>query len=315
MSIFRRRPTRSRRPGRRKRRQHLLEVTATAETERRRRNQKIVLYAGEAVVLAGLLAFAWLGIRALIQWQFNGNDRYNVRIVEVDTGGVMTREEALGMTGIHEGVNIFSLNLEAAQRALASVPRVKDARVERMLPDKVVIDIDPRKPVAWIAPRDTGQDPSAMETSRLVDREGVMMKPEGFDPAYTRLPVIYGVPTEQWKPGDHVELREMQAAIDLFDLAAARANPSVDLRAADVSKGWCVLAWDDPQTLYTFGLEELPEQLDRLQYILLHVAQSQRKIATVNLIPARNIPLRYRDDPPPPAPEPSPAHAAKKQKS
>lgn len=315
MSILRRRHSRSRRPARKKRRQHLLEVTATAETERRRRNQKIVLYAGEAVVLAGLLAFAWLGVRALIQWQFNGNDRYNVRVVEVNTGGVMTREEALAMTGIHEGVNIFSLNLEAAQHALASVPRIKDARVERMLPDKVVIDIDPRKPVAWIAPRDTGQDPSAMETSRLVDRDGVMMKPEGFDPAYTRLPVIYGIPTEQWKPGDHVELREMQAAIELFDLAAARANPSVNLRAADVGKGWCVLAWDDPQTLYTFGLDELPSQLDRLQFILLHVSQSPRKIATANLIPSRNTPVTFRDDPPQPAPEPAPARAAKKQKS
>ncbi|MBU3664592.1 MAG: FtsQ-type POTRA domain-containing protein [Chthoniobacterales bacterium] len=314
MSILRRRTARSRRPVRKKRRQHLLEVTATAETERRRRNQKIVLYAGEAVVVAGLLAFAWLGVRALIQWQFHGNDRYNVRVVEVDTDGVMTREEALAMTGIREGVNVFSLDLEAAQRTLAAVPKIKDARVERMLPDKVVIDIDARKPVAWIAPKDTGEDPSAMETSRLIDRDGVMMKPEGFEPAQAGLPVIYGIPTEQWKPGDRVELRELRAAVELFDRVAERADPQVSLRAADVGKGWCILAWDDPQTRYTFGLDDLSAQLDRLRFILMHVGQSSRKIATANLIPSRNTPVTFRDDPPP-APEPAPAPAPKKKKS
>lgn len=297
MGLFRSKKTaRGRRPARKRRRQHLLEVTATAETERRRRNQKIFLYSAEALLLVGLIVFSWFGIRTLINILIVDNDQYRVRIVEVNTDGVMSREEALERTGINEGLNIFTLNIETAQRALASIPEVKEARVERLLPDTVTISLEARRPIAWVAPRDTGIDPSTMETACLVDADGVLMKPAGFDSSVTRLPVVYGVPTEQWRLGDRVDLPELRAALELLTRASERTEPEITLRAADISRGWCVVAWSDPQTRYTFGLEDLPSQLDRLQMILLHVGQTTRKIATANLIPVRNTPVTFRDD-------------------
>ena len=209
------------------------------------------------------------------------------------------REEALARTGIREGLNIFSLNLESAQAALASIPEVQAARVERKLPDTVTIEIDARRPVAWVAPQDTGADPAAMETSCLVDAEGVMMKPQGFESTHARLPVVYGVPTEQWRAGKTIDMPELLAALRLFELASARTNPEITLRAADISKGWCITAWGDPQTRLTFGLEDLPAQLDRLQFIMLHVGQTSRRIATANLIPERNTPVTFVGDAPP----------------
>jgi hypothetical protein len=105
--------------------------------------------------------------------------------------------------------------------------------------------------------------------------------------------VVYGVPTEQWRIGDKIEMPELEAALDLFGLAAERSNPQVDLRAADITKGWCIVAWNDPQTRLTFGLKDLPAQLDRLQVILSHVEQTSRRIATANLIPERNTPVIF----------------------
>ncbi len=253
----------------------------------------------------GLLVFAWIGIRTLINSQLFTNPKYQVRVIEVDTDGVMTREVALAKAGIKEGLNIFSLNLESAQRVLSSIPEVKSAHVERILPDTVTIKIEGRTPVAWIAPRDTGEDPTSMETACLVDASGVMMKSEPFSPGHARLPVVYGVPTEQWRPGDRVELPELLAALELFARAAERMRPDVILRAADVSRGWCIEAWGDPQTRFKFGLHDLPAQLDRLQLIMTHVGRTSRKIATVNLMPERNTPVTFQDDPPvaPPVPE------------
>ena len=299
MSFFRPKKSRGRRSTRKRRREHLLEVTATAETERRRRNQKILLYAGEAIVLVGIVAFAWIGIRALLDSQFFRNPQYEVRVIEVHTDGVMTREQALERTGISEGLNIFSLNLDSAQRALSLIPEIKSAKVERILPDAVSIQIEARRPVAWVAPRDTGQDPSAMETACLVDAEGVMMKPENFHSSHARLPVVYGVPTEQWRPGDTIDIPELHSALELFARAAELTNPGVTLRAADISKGWCILAWGDPQSRFTFGPSDIPAQLDRLQMILAHVGQTSQKIATANLIPERNTPVTFVGDPPP----------------
>ncbi|MDA0293063.1 MAG: FtsQ-type POTRA domain-containing protein [Verrucomicrobia bacterium] len=293
MNFFSRKKPRRRRPVRRGRREHLLEVTATAETERRRRNQKALLYTCEALFLTGLLVVAWFGVNLFIENFFTKNKNYEVRVVEVNTDGVMTREEALVKTGIHEGLNIFSLNLESAQSALTSIPEIQSARVERILPDTVSISIEARRPVAWVAPADTGADPSTMETACLVDATGVMIKPQGFEASYTRLPVVYGVPTEQWRLGDKIEMPELLVALDLLGLAAERTTPEVKLRAVDISKSWCLMAWNDPQTRLTFGPDDLPAQLDRLQLILLHVGQTSRRVATVNLIPARNTPVTF----------------------
>lgn len=305
MSLFSAKKSRGRRrPVRRKRREHLLEVTATAETERRRRNQKLMLYAFEGLFLAGLLGVAWLGVNVFVEHFFTRNKSYEVRVVEVNTDGVMTRDEVLAKTGIREGLNIFSLNLESAQGALSGIPEIQSARVERILPDTVTIQIVARRPVAWVAPHDTGSDPSAMENACLVDAEGVMIKPQGFESSYTRLPVVYGVPTEQWRAGDKIDMPELLAALELFKRAGDRNDPEVKLRAADVSKGWCITAWSDPQTRLTFGLEDLGAQLDRLQLIMLHVGQTSRRIATANLIPERNTPVTFVGDMPPAQPAP-----------
>jgi hypothetical protein len=313
MNFFRRKKTRSRRPARKRRRDHLLEVTATAETERRRRNQKLFLYAGEAVVVLGIIAFSYIGIRALLDSQIFSNPQYALRVIEVNTDGVMTREEVLEKTGIREGLNIFSLNLESAQRALTIIPEIKSAKVERILPDSVSIDIQARRPVAWVAPGDTGEDPSAMETACLVDMDCVMMKPESLRPAHARLPVVYGVPTEQWRLGDPVDMPALRESLELFVRAAERSNPDIVLRAADISKGWCILAWADPETRYTFGTTNIPAQLDRLQMILAHLDSGTRKIATANLIPERNTPVTFQGDPPPAEIVPPQKPAAKKK--
>jgi hypothetical protein len=300
MSLFSTKKSKGRRrPPRRKRREHLLEVTATAETERRRRNQKVLLYTCEAVFLAGLLAVAWLGVNVFIEHFFTKNDAYAVRVVEVNTDGVMSREEVLAKTGIREGLNIFSLSLESAQNALTAIPEVAAARVERILPNTVTIEIEARRPVAWVTPRDTGADPSTLEASCLVDAAGVMMKAQDFESSFTRLPVVYGVPTEQWRAGQKIGLPELEAALELFRLAGERTGPEIKLRAADIGKGWCIVAWGDPQTQLTFGLENLPAQLDRLQLIMLHVGQTSRRIATANLIPERNTPVTFIGEAPP----------------
>lgn len=297
MSLFRAKksPPRRRSP-RRRRRDHLLEVTATAETERRRRNQKVVLYSLEAAFVLGLLVVAWLGVNLFVEHFFTRNQDYDVRVVEVNTDGILSREEVLEKTGIHEGLNIFSLNLESAQAALTSIAEVKSAKVERILPDTVTIKIEARRPVAWVAPVDTGVDPASSEVAALIDAQGVLVSPEGYEATHARLPVIYGVPSDRWKPGDKIDLPALRAAIELFSLSSERTNPPVDLRAADIGKGWCVLAWNEPKTRFTFGLENLSTQLDRLQLIMLHVGQTSRKLATVNLIPERNTPVTFHDE-------------------
>ncbi len=300
MSFFRRKKPRS--GPRLTRRNHrdgkLLEVTATGITFRRRRNERLMLQILQIAVVIGLLVFLGMSVRALLVSQIFTNPKYQVRVIEVNTDGIMSREEALKQTGIKEGVNIYSLNLESAQRVLSAIPEVKMAKVERIVPDTVSIKIEGRIPVAWIAPRNTGEDPTAMESAFLVDAAGVMMKSAPFVPGRLQLPVVYGVPTEQWRAGDRIDLPELLSTLELFTRAAERHHPEVVLRAADISKGWCIEAWENVQTRYTFGMQNIAEQLDRLQLIMTHVAQTSQKLASVNLIPERNTPVTFQGDVP-----------------
>ena len=106
---------------------------------------------------------------------------------------------------------------------------------------------------------------------------------------------------------------ELRSAIELFARAAECTNPEVTLRAADISKGWCILAWADPQCRFTFGPVGIAAQLDRLQMILAHVERTSQKIATANLIPERNTPVTFAGDARP-AETSSPVKTAKKSK-
>jgi hypothetical protein len=49
-----------------------------------------------------------------------------------------------------------------------------------------------------------------------------------------------------------------------------------------------------------------------LQMILLHVGQTSRKLATVNLVPERNTPVTFLDDQPAAAPEVRKAEAVQR---
>ncbi len=283
--------------GKAKRRDHVLNVRATVEVERRMRWQSRVLFLGQAVILLGLLVFIWVAIHALAKAYIFDNGSYRVARIEVDAAGVMTRENVLQVAGIEEGMNIFSLNLYEAQKALEGIPEVRSAQVERYLPDKVAITLTSRRPVAWVAPRESTEDPAVMENARLVDAEGVMMKRSGFATETLTLPVVFGVPVEQWRPGDRIDLPELHAALDLFRLAGERAMADFPMRAADISKGWCITVWGDPESRATFGLDDFPAQFERLALVLGYVAQTKRRIATINLMPERNVPVTFRDEP------------------
>lgn len=293
---------------------HLLDVKIRARKASEQRNRKLTTWFFSILLLAGILGGSWYGVTQGLRRFFWQNPDYNLTEIEIKNDGPLAREQIIAVTGLREGVNIFSVDIARAREALLTMPQVERAEIERVLPNKLAIDIGERKPVAWIAAKNH-EDPSADPKAFLVDRKGVLMKTQTKVPEYFHLPIISGLPTDNFDPGEIVTTPELGAALDLIRLSSD--DPArFQVFSIDLSLGYCMLVTDQRRSRITFGLEHVDEQLDRLNVLLDYIEKNGREVQTVNLLVQRNVPVTFAPQPDPAAveetdPAASPAPAVK----
>lgn len=97
-----------------------------------------------AVALAGVLV--WRGLWGVM---FTRNPQYELRRLEITTGSAKSEEEIRSITGLREGVNLFSFSAsEVRERLLRTTPNIAEAEVSKILPSNVVVVVRDRVPVA-----------------------------------------------------------------------------------------------------------------------------------------------------------------------
>lgn len=284
---------------RQRKQQHLLDVKVRSRKAAAHRTRRFAAAVSIVVLIAGTAAGAWFGGREALRRFFWENPEYNVANVEVKTDGPLSREQILGAAGVREGRNIFTIDIAQARKNLLALAQVEHAEVGRILPGKITIDIVERKPVAWVVPR-MEEDPTAYMRGFLIDGNGVLMRTKSMTAESFRLPVIFGVLTENFDAGETAETPEIRAALDLLRLSAENAA-RFQVRSIDVSKGYCMVATDERRAQVTFKLDDIAAQLERLAIYLDQSDAAKRELQTVNLMVARNTPVTFR-----PPPEPAP---------
>jgi cell division protein FtsQ len=73
-----------------------------------------------------------------------------VRTIEVRGAERTQVGELLEASGLQEGMNIFSVSTSDAQKRLLDLPWVKKAKVNRIVPDRIVMEVVEHQPVAVI---------------------------------------------------------------------------------------------------------------------------------------------------------------------
>jgi len=283
---------------RQRKQQHLLDVKVRSRAATRQRNRRALALLSAIFLFCGAVGGVLYGGREALRRFFWQNPDYNLAEVAIHTDGPLTREQILEATNIQEGKNIFTINLSAARKALMALPQVDRAEIERILPNKISIDIAERKPVAWVAEKEDG-DPGSDPGAYLIDRDGMLLRVKNQVPDYYHLPVICGVAVENYEEGETVDLPEVTAALQLIRLTGE--NPArYQVRSIDVSKGYCMIVTDERHAKITFPLENIEAQLDRLALLFANVDEGKREIRTVNLLVQRNVPVTFV---PPPDPE------------
>ena len=279
---------------RQRRQQHLLDVKVRARHASHHRNRRILVAVSKVVLALALVAGVYYGTRAGLNRFFFANPEYALSTIAIQTDGSLQRDQILKTAELREGLNIFSVNLAQVHDRLQDLAQVDEVQVERKMPNEIDIRITERKPIAWITSERTVTDPFVSDAAFLVDARGIVMKEKKLLPEYLALPLITGCSSGALVPGKPVDSFEARAALELLRLTTTSfMQTRFQVREVDVSKGYCLLVTDKNHTQVMFGFDQLEEQMQRLEQFLVYSDDSQRQIASVNLLVARNTPVTF----------------------
>lgn len=272
---------------------HVLDVQLRTSTVRRRRHEFIGRWLFNIILIASIGVASFFGIRAGLDRFFFSNADYTLNRIVLDLDDILTREETLAETGLHEGVNIFSVDLAHVEKVLKAIPQVETVRIERELPDQITIILTARDPIAWVAAEGETGDATASEKSLLVDATGYLMRPRHIRPEHFHLPVIYGVKSDNIRDGEPLSSQDLKVALSLIDTTSRRPESLLRIRTLDISKGYCIDVVNDRNAHILFAAEDFENQLARLQQLLAHCEETGRNLESVNLMVKRNTPVRF----------------------
>jgi cell division protein FtsQ len=113
---------------------------------------------------------------------YTANAGFKVKDILVTGRTQISSDELLSRLSIKENMPIFGVDIAAAQKSLTDITWVKSVSISRRLPDKIVIDLQERKPVALWQYR---------KKLSVIDQEGVVLTSEGLN-AWQQLPLVVG---------------------------------------------------------------------------------------------------------------------------
>ncbi|MGB9804453.1 MAG: cell division protein FtsQ/DivIB [Desulfofundulus sp.] len=134
-----------------------------------------------------------------------GSPLFEVREIEVKGNTLLPDKKIVELSGIASGTNIFKVNLKESASRIRTVPFIKDVRLTREFPSRIVISVEERKAVALIPVKDGFMQ---------VDREGVCLQESGVTGS---LPVVTGVLTHAPAPGQVIHDAKLGTALQVID--------------------------------------------------------------------------------------------------
>jgi cell division protein FtsQ len=192
----------------------------------------------------GAAAYSWLGRTQL----------FSVRTIDMNPCTYVTRDEVKGiLAGAAQG-SIWSLSSREIGRRLLTHPWVRSVSVRKAFPDRLVVRIEERMPVAMIN----------LDALYYVDREGTIFKRlTAYDPK--TFPILTGFSRGELKARDAVTLQNLRSTIEL--LRHAEAGPlrqNISEVHFDAQDGYTLVTRDAGLSL-KIGMMEFREAMRRIE--------------------------------------------------
>lgn len=254
-------------------------------------------------LIAGAMAAVVWGIGIALRRAFLENEDFRISLVDLNENPVMDEMRLIELGGIDLNESIFSIDVSELEQMLIGLPELAVADVERELPGTLRVRARARVPVAWIevpAHDVRGRDPGS---GLLVDPNGVLFPCLGeMAGAAAELPVIVIRNPAQPEPlaGDFCESPELLQGLAM--LRMAREIPGMEkvgIARIEKANEWSILVGTRGGTEAKLGLSDHERQFADLVKACEHAESKGYRIATIDLIPERNIPITLGSAPPP----------------
>lgn len=255
--------------------------------------------------IAGVSIWALVEAGGLWRRAFSDSPAYAVGQFELSTNGAINASQVASVTGLRPDQNITSLDLGVLRGQLLTLPQVREAWVERRLPNHLAIRLEERRPAAWIACARQGLY-AKKSSGLLLDASGVVFPAGVILNEYMNLPEIHCADLSAVTPGRKVDYALVNQALDLVRLIQEQPWPQpMVIEKVHIMNQFTMVAQMDTDALFTFQPQGLEKQIARLKAILTKVSKSPTRVASVNLQLERNVPVTFFEAPPATALKPS----------
>ena len=287
---MRRRVTSSR-PRTRHRPLNILHATVTPKRAPRRQMMQIFGW-GTVVVfmVVGVGVGLRFGLSFLVEKTLYENPHYALAQIDIEPHGHFTPHVIRQAAGLELGQNLWTLDLPRIAHDLEELPYVSSARIERVFPDRVVINIQERVPVVKISGLNV--DINTRETFFL-DRDCIVLTPRADEPD-PGLPEIIGLTNAELEPGVRLEQPNLTRALQILDaIDHTPLHTVIDIRTIDLSQPLSITMVTTRDMTIAFRLDYIDQQLVRLKSALDYADSKQSTIHSIDLTPDRNVPITF----------------------
>ncbi len=260
-------------------------------------------FAALLTVLGGLGWAAWRGIEHV----FYQNPDFQLKVIDLNPNPVIDELDVAELAGIDltKAPSLFRIDVSSTLQKINALPAITEAKVERHLPDTLVVRVTPRTPQAWVT---TSQvtDETRRAHALLVDSLGVAYPcPANQLEAARTLPVIQldSDPVHELLPGQAVTHPSFRHCISLLEAAREADQQSAQwIDSIQQANKWSLVLTTRSEIRATFSLGDHTQQMERLRASLDHASEKGLSIGSINLIPEHNVPVTLRSDIPVAAP-------------
>ncbi len=270
---------------------HILQATTSKRHNRKRLLRWTALIGMCAMTLCTVGFGTHFAINTFLETALLKNPKYGLRAVKVETRGEYSQRQIRRAAGLRKGMNLWAMDLQRVQANIERLPFVAQARVEKHLPDKLVIKIKERTPIAKVE----GFGDFGRELFYIDTEQAMLFKPRSEEQHQRHLPQIVGLRNTDLEAGQLLdENAKVRVALELLRMMDRTSlGTDLDFTFIDVAQPLCLRFTTTRGAVLTFRLDYLPEQLARLQEILAYANKREQRLLSVDLTLDRNVPVRF----------------------
>lgn len=251
-----------------------------------------------ALLVALGVAAVW-GMRELIQHGLVKNKEFRLQAIVLSPNAALDERRLMQVAGIDISGSLFECDSDKIESTLRALPEIAGASVRREFPGTLVVEVIAREPYVWVsgtAREIPARDP---EKGLVVDRMGFIFHcPEGLLARASMLPVLQlgegGEPVAAGRRISHPEFDSLRRLYQVACLQMPGAESWIYSLRQD--RDWSLKLVSRDGTEACFGLGDHERQVADLKSALDHAREQEQQIASIELIPERNIPVVLRGD-------------------